>query len=332
MPGRVEGWRPLALAALLLLALGGLVIGGAARWLAVPALTLLVLETIDLRRRLRTTRTDLKDRRQDIDDLIALPMQVPFLCDPQGRMIEIGKRWEDWTGQPLSEAFAGRWIDRLHGDDRESTTLAWTSALAAGTTFDHSYRVQFADGSFRWVRSRAHPHRDDAGAIRSWTGISEDDHERILATERMRQTAGLLEMIGSSTDSIIWAKDRDGRMLYINHALERLAGTTLADVLGKLTPNGIRTLRMHAPSARPTEGSWKAASPTMLRKPLPGPTGLPGSIARSAAHFATVRARLSDRSGSPPTSPSVRKPRSVSAYSHASSTIVRRTCWRWCSR
>lgn len=62
-----------------------------------------------------------------------------------------------------------------------------------------------------------------AGALQSDRG----------ADLKTRQTASLLEMIGSSTDSIIWAKDRDGRMLYINGALERLAGVTLCEVAGK---------------------------------------------------------------------------------------------------
>lgn len=51
---------------------------------------------------------------------------------------------------------------------------------------------------------------------------------------KIRQTASLLELIGSSTDSIIWAKDRDGRMLYINGALERLAGVSLDEIVGRL--------------------------------------------------------------------------------------------------
>lgn len=51
---------------------------------------------------------------------------------------------------------------------------------------------------------------------------------------KVEQTTSLLESIGSSTDSIIWAKDRDGRMLYINGALERLAGVSLNEVVGKL--------------------------------------------------------------------------------------------------
>lgn len=65
-------------------------------------------------------------------------------------------------------------------------------------------------------------------------------HRRLVASRSgsapssMQQTAGLLELMGSSTDSIIWAKDRHGRMLYINGALERLAGVSMRDVAGKL--------------------------------------------------------------------------------------------------
>jgi PAS domain S-box-containing protein len=58
-------------------------------------------------------------------------------------------------------------------------------------------------------------------------------HNKRLAEEQLRQTAGLLEMIGSSTASMIYAKDREGRMLYCNRALEELTGLGMADMLGK---------------------------------------------------------------------------------------------------
>jgi PAS domain S-box-containing protein len=89
------------------------------------------------------------------------------------------------------------------------------------------------DGQLRWFRSRAFPQRDAGGTITRWVGAVENIHDKRVAEEQLRQTAGLLEMIGSSTDSIIYAKDREGRMLYCNRALEQLAGLSLADILGK---------------------------------------------------------------------------------------------------
>lgn len=105
-----------------------------------------------------------------------------------------------------------------------------------------------------------------------------------------RHSAGLLELIGSSTHSIIWAKDRDGRMLYMNSALERLAGVSLADVLGK-TDAEWNTNRAEAKA-------FEAADRRVLE------TGLPEDIEEvftgregTPRTYRSLKSPLRDRSG-----------------------------------
>lgn len=200
------------------------------KWIALPCLA--ALSYLALRRTVRTDRA-LAQSQEEFRQLIDLPAQATWVCDPTGTMLYIGERWSEMSGQPTDVA-KHNWIETIHPEDRDHVAASWAEALASGRQYDLTYRVRVKDGSYCFMRARAFPQRDESGTIVRWIGQMEDVHDKWMAEEQLRQTAGLLEMIGSSTDSIIWAKDRTGRMLYINKALERLAGITLADVLGKL--------------------------------------------------------------------------------------------------
>jgi PAS domain S-box-containing protein len=226
------GWAVLA-GGLLLCGLVGLIIGGSWRWLAVPSCLSLGLAVSWSLRGWSKSKIELYQTERHLLDLVDFPTQSPFLAAADGRALYTGSRWREWTGMDAGSVADGRWLDSVHPDERAGVRRAWEHALAGGEPYDREFRVKFSDGEYRWLRARAYPSRDSQQLITHWAGILEYIHDRRMAEDQLRHTAGLLEMIGSSTDSLMWAKDCDGRMLYINRALERLSGMPLADVLGK---------------------------------------------------------------------------------------------------
>jgi PAS domain S-box-containing protein len=236
-PGRTNpdrSGRWLAFVGMVAIALGlaGLLAGGPWHWLALLPLAVLAIALLDLTRRHAALKGELAQSRTDYRQLVDLPAQATFVCDPQGHFLFISERYTSWTGLDL-EATESEWTSIIHPEDRDAVVAGWNRALATGQPHDQEHRVRHVDGRYRWKRARAWPQLGEDGRVSRWVGQVEDIHERRLARDHLRQTAGLLEMIGSSTESIIWAKDRDCRMLYINRALERLAGVTLGEVLGK---------------------------------------------------------------------------------------------------
>lgn len=227
----LSGWERWLAGAALVGCLLGIYLGGRWSWVALPCIATLFLLTLR-----RTGRTDraLAQSQVDYRELVDLPAQATFIADPSGTLLHVSRRLREWTGHSFAETARRDWIEAVHPDDRERSAAAWVDSIETGQPFDVEYRLLTKSGQWRWFRARAFPQRSADGAITRWVGAVEDIHDSRLAEEQLRQTAGLLEMIGSSTESIIWAKDRDGRMLYINSALERLAGVKLADVLGKL--------------------------------------------------------------------------------------------------
>lgn len=220
-------------AVVLLTALGGLAAGGEWRWLAVPACLFLGVTIFWSLSGWRQSEVQRDVTSRHLLDLVDFPTQSPYLCTPDGRALYTGAGFEEWTGLDGEAVAKGRWVQAIHDDEREAVKQAWAEALKCRTAYDREFRVLFRDGAYRWVRSRAYPSRDEEGRITRWVGILEDIHDRRSAEEQLRQTASLLEMIGSSAHSIIYAKDRAGRMLYGNRALETLTGRSVADLLGK---------------------------------------------------------------------------------------------------
>nr|WP_314446829.1 PAS domain-containing protein [uncultured Sphingomonas sp.] len=230
---RPDVWVAVMAAIVLLIALAGLIVGGGWRWLAVPACLFLGFAITWSLRGWKQSALQLGKTERHLLDLIDFPTQSPFLSTPEGHALYTGSGWRTWTGMDAAEVADGRWLDAVHEDDRTGVEQAWADALQQGTPYDREFRVLFADGTYQWLRARAYPSREYAGRISHWAGILENIHDRRTAEDQLRQTARLLELIGSSTDSIIYAKDREGRMLYGNRALERLTGLALGEMLGK---------------------------------------------------------------------------------------------------
>ncbi len=78
-------------------------------------------------------------------------------------------------------------LDAIHPEDRERVQrAASTSRLDGG--YDEEYRIVRGDGSIHWVRDRAYPIYDKAGAVYRIAGIAED------ITERKRLEKKVLEV------------------------------------------------------------------------------------------------------------------------------------------
>jgi PAS domain S-box-containing protein len=223
-------WETLLAGAALVGCLVAIAADGAWRWLAVPFLGALFF--LAMRRTSRVEQA-LARSEEGFRQLVDLPVQATFITDARGNLLQISRRWEEWTGLDLARSAQRNWVEIMHLDERKNSVDRWFESVATGQPYDQTFRLRMADGEHRWFRARAFPQRDADGAVTRWVGAVEKIHKKRVAEEQLRHTAGVLEMIGRSTASMIYAKDREGRMLYCNRALEELTGLGVADMLGK---------------------------------------------------------------------------------------------------
>jgi diguanylate cyclase (GGDEF)-like protein/PAS domain S-box-containing protein len=112
---------------------------------------------------------------------IELSEQIAWAASPDGTLREVGLAWSRMTGRPLAEALGTRFIRAVHPDDVTQLRRCWERSVSTGEPLDCIYRLMLHDGSYRWMRSRGAPLRDDAGIILRWYGTTEDVHEQRLA-------------------------------------------------------------------------------------------------------------------------------------------------------
>jgi PAS domain S-box-containing protein len=117
--------------------------------------------------------------------------------------------------------------DRLHPDDRERVDGVFARAAAEGASFDETYRMQAADGSWRWLR--------DIGHIRdgSLQGLIVPTTPAITVDQPEDRFRSVVEHL----NAIIYLEempsaDRTGRMLYVSPQVLALLGFTQEEWMG----------------------------------------------------------------------------------------------------
>lgn len=154
----------------------------------------------------------------------------------EGRVIwspEIGPMWGFEAGQ-----FGGRMDDvsgRIHPDDLKAWMESIRCCLEEGQEHSLEFRVVWPDGTVHWVSARGDVERDRSGRPVRMAGTVMD----ITSAKEAEVDRARLMMAIEQTGEEIIVTDRDGIILYVNPAFERVTGYTKAEAIGQ-TPRIIK--------------------------------------------------------------------------------------------
>ncbi len=156
---------------------------------------------------------------------------------------------ETLTGYP-HQKFQDDWHfwpeNVIHPDDR-TAAAAQAEQLAQGKDSELEYRLVRADGKVIWIRDRARVRREGRDKIiyalvsditshklveleREWLTYELRDINQTLDERVRARTAELQAILDAAGEGIV-VTDLDGKIQYINPALERLTGYTEAEAL-----------------------------------------------------------------------------------------------------
>ena len=105
------------------------------------------------------------EAQADYRDFVELNPQVPWMASPSGQILDFNQRWLDLTGLTREQALGSGWTEVTHPEDLDRMTAAWARVAATGEPYDVEHRIRTADGSHRWMRTRAYAKRGPTGAV-----------------------------------------------------------------------------------------------------------------------------------------------------------------------
>ncbi len=143
----------------------------------------------------------------------------------------------------------------VHPDDRQRNQDAIAAHIERGEPYDVEIRVDVKGKGYRWFRARGVAHRDASGQAVRMAGSMSDVHERVLATERLRESEERYRQAFHTNQAIKLVLDpADGRIVDANEAASAFYGYSL-DALLKMSIYDINTLPRHELGRRIEEGA-----------------------------------------------------------------------------
>lgn len=189
---------------------------------------------------------------REIADLLPA---IIWSADGQGRFDYFNSRWAEYTALPHPRVLDD-WAGVVHEDDADGAEAAWKLSFDGCEPFESEFRLKQADGSWRWMMSRALPFRDGSGTIVRWYGTLTDidetyrqsENRDILARELSHRiknifavVAGLVsirarrhEAAKEFADDLIASIRALGRAHDFVRPTEGLKGDSLRGLLGEL--------------------------------------------------------------------------------------------------
>jgi PAS domain S-box-containing protein len=210
-----------------------------------------ITERVQTRDALEESEVRLRQMAEHIDSVF-------WLFDiGTSQVLYISPSFKRIFGMPCEDLIADQrcWRRRVHPDDRPEVERQIDEGAEAGA-YDIEYRLQFPDGTIRWIRDRAFPVYNSAGQLYRLAGFAEDitEHRRAeedLSRARRLESAGqvagqiahdfnnLLAPMVAYPDLIRSRIDAPAPVVAMLHDLE-VAATQMAEINQQLLTLGRR--------------------------------------------------------------------------------------------
>jgi PAS domain S-box-containing protein len=131
-------------------------------------------------------------------------------------------------GLPLEVA-----VEAIHPQDRARVQEAIAEAMARGGAYRCEYRARRNDGTYSWVEANGRVECDAAGNAVRFPGVLLDHGERHRVEAELDQATALLRTFIEAVPGVVYAKDREGRLIIGNRGVSELLGVPHEGFIGR---------------------------------------------------------------------------------------------------
>jgi diguanylate cyclase (GGDEF)-like protein/PAS domain S-box-containing protein len=136
------------------------------------------------------------------------------------------------TGYPIARNFPDIWYKLIHPDENDVMQRRLERFYANQPSIDE-YRIITQRGEVRWLHDHGRPVFDPTtGRLLRVYGAITDITEQKQAEERLQQQQLLFQSFLDHSPMMVYARDREGRFLMVNHAYELLLGLPADQIIG----------------------------------------------------------------------------------------------------
>ena len=116
--------------------------------------------------------------------------QLAWMAEPDGSIFWYNQRWYEYTGTTFADMQGWGWQSVHHPDSLPAVMERWTSAIAAGTSFEMEFPLRANDGTFHTFLTRIDLLKDADGRLVRWLGTNTNISERKRAEELLAAAGG----------------------------------------------------------------------------------------------------------------------------------------------
>jgi PAS domain S-box-containing protein len=160
---------------------------------------------------------------------------VFWLLDPHSqRMLYVSPAYQRIWGRSQEGLYTdiSQWMASIHPEDRDRVQTAAAQCISKGS-YEVEYRVVRPEQTIRWVRDRGYLIRDQQGQPHRIAGVAVDITNERQVNAALQESTAILNAINQTSPTLIYVKDRQGRMMMANPSSLQLIGKSAAEVMGK---------------------------------------------------------------------------------------------------